>query len=131
MPAVRKPTAELEASGAFKANPARARLNEPNTGRGVGPAPDWVDENTRQAWDDIVRDTAPGVWQSSDRAFLEVLAGQVASHRKEGEGYGVKRTTVLLSMLKLAGMTPADRSRVFVAKAPEDGKPKTGLARFR
>ena len=131
MPAVRKPTAHLEALGAFKANPARARVNEPNTGRGVGPAPDWVDENVRQAWDDIVRDTAPGVWQSSDRAFLEVLAGQVSSFRQDGEGFGVKRTSVLLSMLKMAGMTPSDRSRVQVPPEAANGKPKTGLASFR
>lgn len=128
MPAVRKPTAELEASGSRHLG---KRANEPNTGRGVGPAPDWVDEGVRQAWDDVVRDTAPGVWQSSDRVFLEVLSLQVADYRADGAGFGVKRTTLLMSMLKQAGMTPADRSRVQVPQAPSDGKPKTGLASFR
>lgn len=131
MPAVRKPTAMLEASGAFKANPARSRPNEPNTGRGVGPAPSWLGETVRQAWDDIVRDTAPGVWQSSDRVFLEVLSGQVADFREVGPEFGVKRTTMLLAMLRQAGMTPADRSRVAVPTEKSDGKPKTGLASFR
>ncbi len=131
MPAVRKPTAMLEASGAFKANPARSRPNEPNTGRGVGPAPSWLGETVRQAWDDIVRDTAPGVWQSSDRVFLEVLSGQVADYREVGTAFGVKRTTLLMGMLKQAGMTPSDRSRVQVPQEPASGKPKTGLASFR
>ena len=131
MPAVRKPTAQLEAAGAFKANPARARLNEPDTGRGVGPAPDWCSAEVRAAWDDIVRDTAPGVWQSSDRVFLEVLSGQVARYREEQEGFAVQRMVVFLGMLKLAGMTPADRSRVSVPPVKEDGKPKSGLASFR
>lgn len=128
MPAVRKPTAELQATGSRH---QASRAEEPNTGRGVGPAPDWVDEKVRQAWDDVVRDTAPGVWQSSDRVFLEVLAGQVADYRIDGQGFGVKRTTLLMSMLKQAGMTPADRSRVHVPQAKPDGKPKTGLASFR
>ena len=78
-----------------------------------------------------MRDTAAGVWQSSDRVFLEVLATQVARFRREGEGYGIQRMTVFISMLARGGMTPADRSRVFMAKQPDDGKAKSGLASFR
>ena len=131
MAAVRKPTVQLEASGAFKVNPERARPHEPNTGRGVGPAPDWVSEEVRQAWDSIVADCAAGVFQSSDRGFLLMLAQQVARLWREGDGYGIQRTTVLLSMFSRAGMTPSDRSRVMVPPPPDDGKPKTGLASFR
>ena len=131
MSAVRKPTAHLEASGAYKKDPARARHHEPDTGRGVGPAPEWVADEVRQAWDAIVSDTAPGVWQSSDRVFLEVLSTQVARFRREGEAYGIQRIGVLLSMLARGGMTPSDRSRVFVGQQPSDGKAKTGLASFR
>jgi hypothetical protein len=131
MPAVRKPTAMLEASGAFTVNPERARKHEPDTGRGVGPCPDFAPEAVRQAWDSIVGDCAPGVFQSSDRVFLLMLATQVARLWREGDGFGIQRTTVLLSMFARAGMTPSDRSRVMVPPAPDDGKPKTGLASFR
>ena len=131
MPAVRKPTVALETSGSFEKHPERARLHEPNTGRGVGPAPDFADETVRQAWDFIVGDCAAGVFQSSDRVFLLMLAGQVARMWREGDGFGIQRTAVLLSMLARAGMTPSDRSRVMVTPPPDDGKPKTGLASFR
>ena len=72
MPAVRKPTAVLESVGAFKANPNRSRPDEPDTGRGIGPAPDHMDEDAASIWDEVVGNTAPGVFQSSDRPMMEM-----------------------------------------------------------
>ena len=130
MSALRKPTAALEASGAFVKNPNRKRDSEPNTGRGIGPAPDHLDEDQRAAWDDVVSICAPGVFQSSDRPMMEVLTVHLAEFRKDPVGFGFKRTQVLLSLLGRCGMTPSDRSKVAVPPR-EVENPKVGLARFR
>lgn len=131
MPAVRKATAVLEAGGAFERNPARARHEEPNTGRGIGPAPDHLTELARQVWDEIVGDCAPGVFQSSDRTMMGCLATLVAEFRDDPGAFGGRKYQTLMALLARCGMTPSDRSRVYVPKQQSDGKAKTGLASFR
>jgi phage terminase small subunit len=131
MSALRKPTAELEATGAYEKHPERRHQHEPNTGRGVGAPPDELSAAAKKAWDAVVADCAPGVFQSSDRVFLGVLAEMVGRFWQEGDGYGVQRTVVLLTFLRQAGMTPSSRSHVMVPKQADDGKPKSGLASFR
>lgn len=130
MPALRKPTSVLEANGAYEANPARRREGEPQAG-GIGPAPDHLSEDERVAWDEVVQDCAAGVFQSSDRRLLERLCGLIAKSRSDPSHFGIRQEQLLLKMLGLCGMTPADRSRVFVLKQPSNDKPKTGLASFR
>ena len=131
MPAVRKPTVQLEASGAFKANPARARHSEPNTGRGIGPAPDFLPEEQRKVWDEIVSDCAPGVFQSSDRTMMRVFTRLVAEFDADPAGFGGRKYQTMLALFARCGMTPSDRSRVSVPPESSNGKPKTGLASFR
>lgn len=131
MPAVRKPTSVLEASGAFDANPKRRRANEPDTGRGIGPAPETLSENVRVVWDEIVGNCAAGVFQSSDRTMMEMLARLIAEFRENPGAFGGRKYQTLLALLARCGMTPSDRSRVFVPAAPDDGKAKSGLASFR
>lgn len=129
MPAVRKPTVELEASGAFKNHPERARRDEPDTGRGIGPAPEHLTEQQRQIWDEIVSDCAPGVFQSSDRLMMESLCILVADFRNDPAAFGGRKYQQLVALFARCGMTPSDRSRV---KVPRGGKEKKGgLASFR
>lgn len=131
MPAVRKPTAVLEAAGSFKKNRARTRKGEPDTGRGVGPAPEWLDETERAMWDEIVGDCAPGVFQSSDRVALTAMARLLAEFRHTPALFGARKYALLLTFLARFGMTPSDRSRVVVREDEPTEKPKTGLASFR
>ncbi len=131
MPAVRKPTAVLEANGSFENHPNRARPHEPDTGRGIGPAPAFVPEELRPIWDEIVGMCAPGVFQSSDAVFMAGLVALVGQWRDGPKDFGIQRYNVLLTYLSRAGMTPADRSRVFVPKQADSGKEKRGLASFR
>lgn len=131
----RTPTALLEAGGSFKHNPARRekRANEPDTGRGIGAAPDSLTAAERLVWDEIVRDTAPRLFQSSDRLVLEQLARLVAESRDRGRDFGTKKQALLLAMCARFGMTPSDRAKLSVPSAPDgQDKPKpTGLASFR
>lgn len=132
MPAPRKPTALLVASGDMKHNPGRHadRANEPDTGRGVGPAPEYLDEAQRAIWDEIVGDCAPGVFQSSDRLMLKALVTLESEFRSDPAGFGGRKYERLVALLVKCGMTPADRSRVSVPNG-KDERPKTGLASFR
>lgn len=124
-----KPTAILEASGAFERNPSRARPDEPDTGRGIGPAPTHMDEVRRKVWDEIVSNCAAGVFQSSDRTMLEVLTALIVEFRESPAEFGGRKYQQLLTFLARCGMTPADRSRIVVSGKPD--KPKGGLASFR
>lgn len=127
----RKATAVLEASGAFKNHPSRARKHEPNTGRGIGPAPEWLDDAERALWDEIVGDCAPGVFQSSDRTSMLVLVRLLHEWRTDYKGFGGRKYPVLLALLARFGMTPCDRARLTVVNDEPKEKPKSGLASFR
>ena len=120
----------LEATGAFKHDPKRARPNEPNSGRGIGPPPGHLTEAEGEAWDEIVSNCAAGVFQSSDRPVVEALAVELCAWRADRAKFGTKRLTLMVGLLKACGMTPSDRSRVTVARS-EVENPKVGLARFR
>lgn len=130
MPAPRKPTAVLAAGGAFDAHPSRARPREPNTGRGIGPAPAYLSEAERSIWDEIVGHCAAGVFQSSDRLMLECLCVLVAEFRANRALFGGRKYQQLLSLLARCGMTPSDRSRVAIS-GEQNEKPRAGLASFR
>ena len=130
MPAVRKPTAVLSASGAFKNHPSRSRDLEPNSGRGVGPSPAHMGESERKVWDELVGNCAAGVFQSSDRTLLEALSVLVAEFRENYRGFGGRKYDRMTNLLARCGMTPADRSKVTVPRAQPE-KQKTGLASFR
>lgn len=125
-----KPTAILEMSGAYDKNPARRRVNEPDTGRGIGPAPDSFNDEQKAAWDEIVTNCAAGVFQSSDRTMMEVLCVLLCEFRADRSGFGGRKYPVLMTLLSKCGMTPSDRSRVTVSGGKQE-KPKTGLASFR
>ena len=70
----RKPTAVLEASGAFERNPQRRaeRENEPEANGPVGDPPDYFDANHRKVWFELVRKAPAGVLALSDAANLEI-----------------------------------------------------------
>lgn len=125
-----KPTAIAEAEGSFKRHPARRRQHEPDSGRGVGPAPAYLPEDQRAIWDEIVGDCAPGVFQSGDRVVLEALSGLVAQMRRDADGFGSRKLAELRALLAHCGMTPAARAKVAVLPTGSE-KPKSGLARFR
>lgn len=127
MPAHRVPTELLEVQAT---RTEIDRTHEPQAG-GVGAAPEHLSSRRAAIWDEIVGTCAPGVFQSSDRILLEVIAGLVERMRDDPRGFGVSAISVLQGLLCRCGMTPSDRSRVYVAKPSDAKKPKTGLASFR
>jgi phage terminase small subunit len=120
----RKPTNILQLKGAFKANPSRrrARDSEPVPKAGIGPAPDYLSEAEKQAWDYLVGIVPNGVLFDSDRVHLEMTSRLMAEFRS-GE-MKTDRIRLLSTMVGKIGLNPSDRSKVLV---PE-GKAKNPFA---
>lgn len=135
------PTAVLEARGAFRKNPARAREreNEPRPTHPLGgPPQEWVDKSAYsqmyiellQAWNEIVAQAAFGVLTSADRDCVEMAARLKYKIRrgKSTSGDFAQLKVYLRSM----GMTPEDRSRVSgTKKAAESASEWAKLAEGR
>lgn len=120
MPKPRIPTEILEARGAFKTNPARglAREGEPKPTSDIGDPPARLTGDVLTAWNDICRDSHPGVLSAGDRTVVEVAAVLLAGFRAKPDTFAVSKLTQLLGLMARFGMTPADRSRV-KARSPE------------
>ena len=126
MPARRKPTALLEASGAFDKNPGRRREREgePVSEGPIGEPPaDWLAGaaiNARLAaqvelWREIVEMAQFGVLSSMDRIFVESTVFLMYKIRRAAAGLG-KATSgdfaQLNKNLAQMGCIPSERSRV-------------------
>lgn len=71
MPARRKSTYHLEASGYFRKHPERKRVEPPSNGP-VGEAPKHFDPELAEIWEELKAEAEPGVLQKSDRLLLEI-----------------------------------------------------------
>ena len=116
----RKPTALLEAAGAFRKNPARgrARQNEPRQTEGLGPCPAYLSKPERACWDRIVEICPEGVLKAADEAAVE-LAARLWARVRLGE-FTAADSAQFKAALQQLGMTPAARSMV-TATPPERG----------
>lgn len=128
MPQPRKPTAILEAEGAFIRHPERARESEPETSdaKPLGDAPAYLDAFQKEVWADLSAQMLPGVCFASDRTAFELLVRLVCKMRTDT----INRSEVS-SLIALTGrfaMNPADRSKVAVDK-PQKNKLQDFLSR--
>lgn len=114
----RKPTAVLELTGAFKKNPQRKRIHEPQPSGSVGEPPVDFDDYLKALWRDLVRMVPAGVLTISDRWLVE-LACRTMRDVKKGQALASERN-LLLSCLSRMGLTPADRSRIAIPKEREE-----------
>jgi hypothetical protein len=117
MGGVRKPTNILKMNGAFDKDPARgrAREGEPEVTEPLDETPpeSFTEEETR-AWKDLIKYAPEGVMKSSDYLAVE-LASRLLAEIRGGEA-GASTVNRFQVALACFGMTPADRSRVSVAK---------------
>ncbi|HWR36382.1 MAG TPA: hypothetical protein VN622_10985 [Clostridia bacterium] len=119
----RKPTAQLERSGAFKHDPQRAREreNEPVPSGPLGDPPENLKELQVEIWNELSGQAAEGVLTVCDRMYLEITCGLMARHRA-GELLKAAEYNLIISCLGKMGMTPADRSKI---NAPTKQKQET------
>lgn len=119
MPRQRTPTNVLDLRGAFKEHPNRARPAEPKAEGELGPAPDYLDDEHRTAWVELIAIMPAGVGKSADRPAFEALVRYRVMQRN-----GLLLAPPLVAQFRLLlgafAMTPADRSKVSVPAAPAE-----------
>lgn len=118
MPAQKKLTNVLEASGAFDHNPQRRNKDEPDPVGVLGDPPTGFTPAQKRTWKEIQDSSPPGVFGAQDRIAMEMCVKMLCQFRS-----GKLKTNLYIrleSLLCKFGMTPADRSRV------KSTKPKTG-----
>ena len=118
MPAHRKPTALLEASGSIYHDRKRHenRATEPKPSGPLGNAPKHFDAARKRIWKELAATAPPHVLTNADRWTVELLCTLMAKLRDGSISTGeTSQLTILLGKL---AMTPADRSKVNVT-APE------------
>jgi hypothetical protein len=126
----RKPTAMLEASGAFLRHPERrrARASEPKPRRPLGAPPDRLPETVRAIWEELAEKLAPGVAMESDELMFEVLV--VLAHKFRASKASAMDVRLLAQISGKFGMVPSERSKVSAADVVDDDV-TSGLEAFR
>jgi hypothetical protein len=119
----RKPTALLEAAGAFKRNPERRRSGEPTPREGIGPAPEGRPPAFISAWNELVADCCPHVLGNSDRHWLELTAELLCEFRENPREITAARLRLLTSCLTALGMSPSARASLTTIPEPEEVDP--------
>lgn len=113
----RIPTNVHELKGSFKHNPdrGRAREAEPEPKAGIGPAPDYLSPQEKDAWDYLVGIAPNAVLGDCDRGHMELTAKLFAYSRSVTMAeMDAAKLNKLLACLGQLGMNPADRSKVKV-----------------
>lgn len=118
----RTPSNVLEMRGAFAKNPKRAaeRVGEPEPNGAIGAPPNHLKEAAAECWTEIVSLTAPGVLCRSDRLAVEMAANILAQLRACDWNAPAAVLTRYETLIGKFGMTPSDRSKVNVPKAPKE-----------
>ena len=88
-------------------------MSEPISPPLTAGAPGYFSDSERQAWQDIVQTVPDGVLLQSDCILLELTARLLAQFRIDFLMPG-NRISLLAGCLGRMGLTPADRSKVFV-----------------
>lgn len=119
MPRPRKPTAVLEANGAFIHDPQRrdARANEPKPDPNFGNAPRNLTASQKKLWVELTDLVAPDVLTKADRWIVRLT---ILMAEKVFDGTATSsQTSCFQRCLSQLGMTPADRSKIKVPDAPQ------------
>ena len=118
MPARRKPAAVLELVGAFAKNPSRRRATEPRSHKPLGASPGALGGEAASCWRELAEAAPTGVLLASDRFVVEIASRLMARMRESG--LKSSETSSLLSILRLLGMTPVDRTRIIAVEQVEE-----------
>lgn len=122
----RKPTAVLEATGAFKKNPQRRREGEPVVTTPLGNPPAHMTELEAACWFEVAELAPRGVLTSADRVALEALAHLLAEFRTKKSDFTAQAHARMFAYLGQLGMMPGERSKLSIEK-PKDVNPFADL----
>ena len=116
----RTPTKIAELRGAYRKNPSRRPLGEPEPAGVIGPAPSHFSQEQSAIWDEVVGLCYPGVLGQADRIALEIICRLLHLTRTDFDNMTGAQLARLTGLLGCFGMTPADRAKINVPRA----KPK-------
>jgi len=122
MARTRTPTNVLDARGAFKKHPERARTDAETAGP-LGKAPAHIEGEVLKAWKEIEKSAPLQVLTQSDRLALELAANLLAQFRLGPVDFPAAKLVRLEALLGKFGMTPADRAKVGGKKDAPKGNP--------
>jgi hypothetical protein len=109
----RKPTAVLEAKGAFEKDPQRkaSRTGEPEPNGPIGDPPKYFNAFHRAIWFEIIDECPKGVLARSDRKILE-LATRLTAKMRNVPARMPKWLKALKEVCEQFGMDPRDISQM-------------------
>ena len=113
----RKPTASMEAAGAFDRNPARRRKDPATTGQ-LGSAPTHLSPDKRKVWSELSRLLPVGVARNADRFSFELITDLM--HRHRTQGLSGSELSTLASLLSKFGLDPSSRAKVATPVSTKD-----------
>ena len=115
----RLPTNVHKLKGTGKVHPERMREREgePEDNRELGEPPEWLGEDGKQAWREIVDNAIPGVLKKADGTAVSLAADSLAKVWAGSASTAEKG--LLVKLLSQFGMTPADRSKINMGKSGE------------
>jgi len=106
-----KTTNVIAARGGFKTNPSRNRTDPPSAGS-IGDPPDYLSNDEKSVWQELLATSPKGVLQASDAVAVELAATLLSDYRKDRASFNSGRLGVLQKALSAIGRTPVDRSRM-------------------
>ena len=110
-------SAILELKGAYKTNPERRRLKEPDpAGVFDKKPPKGLEKDEIAAWKEVISQVPKLVLTGSDRNLVEMTAVLWAQFRREKHEMAVARMNRMVTNFGFLGMTPSDRTRLQVDK---------------
>lgn len=117
----RIPRAKAKASGADIAHKARfADRVEPAVSAGIGEPFEWLNDNAKQAWREIVEEVP---WLNhSHRGFL-AIAANIRGRMINGDDVGVQAMNLLRQCYGQMGATPADASKAGTMPGDDEEDP--------
>jgi hypothetical protein len=104
----------VELSGAFRKHPERKRVDPPTSGP-LGDPPPTLDEQYHATWHELASMAHVGVLQRADRILVEIAVRVLYSLRTTALPKSSQFGT-LIKCLSLMGMSPVDRSKVYVTQ---------------
>ncbi|WP_370212562.1 hypothetical protein [Alloalcanivorax venustensis] len=126
MPTPRKPITLRKIQGTAHRNKHRQNADQPIPDCQLAGPPGHLTERQQEIWQELTGIMYRGVLGRADGVAMELLCRMVEEMRHDFDNMNAAKLTQLSSLLGRFGMTPSDRTKVVVPKAPQ-ANPFEGL----
>jgi len=114
----------LDARGAFRKDPQRARPNEPKPAKGTfrRAPPKQFSPKEKSCWKEIVRSAPEGVLTKSDEIMVEIAASLLNEFRTDRSNISMTKIARLQTILTRLGFDPSGRASISVNNGKEESE---------